>query len=229
MSLTSGKQKAGDEPIRTTKSPFPVVKDASEAKSDDVRCSSISDEALPAEPAAAAAAVDVENTREPAFLVDHQPYHHSFSPLCHIMDHLGTQRLLTWAPNAKRNVFSQVLRNALAVLTWVGAQPQGGLDIHKITDKYGAFSVVVRRSAHGGDENVVIQSVTIYSPKTVAILQKALEGSPGAAMGLDQVTFLRPFKTFVHRWQTIVDAEQTASEQDLKEHYAIFRKIIGER
>lgn len=79
-----------------------------------------------------------------------------------------------------------------------------------------------------GRKKLEAHSIVVQSPWLKEVLgDVVLKDYPGVACELDRLTFLAPFKPFVHRWTALVDHMNKPSlDETTKKHLEILHDIL---
>ncbi|KAL9629586.1 MAG: hypothetical protein Q9204_005184 [Flavoplaca sp. TL-2023a] len=91
------------------------------------------------------------------------------------------------------------------------------------TEENGRYALVIRYfRCYDGWKDLAISSIVIQSPMLERVLAGVMGDYPGMAPELARLQFEYPFRSFVHRWQHLVDALYSEQDPETKSHIQLF-------
>lgn len=113
---------------------------------------------------------------------------------------------------------------------WVETKPYDlDYDDVEIKDQKREYAILVRNRKSRNKyalKAFEIDSIVVWSPLIKQVLKEVLAGYPGITLELSEVEFSSPFLEFVHRWDRLVEAVQTETDEQTKRHIELFRDTI---
>ncbi|EAU34067.1 predicted protein [Aspergillus terreus NIH2624] len=91
------------------------------------------------------------------------------------------------------------------------------------------YALIVRNvKCYDGRRSLNIYSIVVQSALLKTFLEDLFEGYPGVTVTLERLEFKRPFKPFVHRWESFVQARDKVTDATTKAHVDLLYRVLEE-
>lgn len=112
--------------------------------------------------------------------------------------------------------------------TWTEQYPDD-LEEAAENDETLKFAVLVRnKKSYDSRKKLEIDSIVIQSPLLKQVLHDVLKDYPGVTVTLARLTFMAPFKPFVHRWEQLTAALEGDYDETTKAHLKLLHNVLLE-
>ena len=121
-----------------------------------------------------------------------------------------------------KKLYAGTNRRCDCCIKWEDHKPDAGNE--GIKEERDGYAILYRLIPHGGDDEWKTHSIRINSTRLKLRLERVFEDYPG--IDPDEMTFKHPFAPFLHRWDRLLELQETEKDPETADHIKLLRQLL---